>query len=457
MFSKPITLNLIFCWILLFQLRGVAQESTILNTYIKEGLANNATLKTQQFDVEKAVKALEQAQTLFKPQVSFQMQYTLAAGGRTQALPIGDLLNEAYSTLNQLTQTNNFPQVENQNINFLPNHFHDTKIRTMYPILNKEIVYNREIKKELITVEQAKINVYKRELVKNIKMAYIQYLQAVHVVDIYKNALGLVHENLRVNQKLVKNDIATRTVVLKAESEVSKIENSIVEAENNVKNAAAYFNFLLNKTLNTPIERDNNMVKMTGMTPPQLTNDFEVKREEFQQIKGGQRANSLVLKMNEAYKTPKIGAALDLGFQGFGFKLWDKQAYGLLGLQMEVPLYSAGANKLKIEQTQLDLKKLSAQNDEVLKQIQLQIQIAQTNLETAQRALKVNDAEVVSAREYYRLMERRYREGQALQIELTDARTQLTAAELKQTLAQYAVLLRGVELERATGSYEIRN
>jgi outer membrane protein TolC len=327
----------------------------------------------------------------------------------------------------------------------------------MYPILNKEIVYNREIKKELITVEQAKINVYKRELVKNIKMAYIQYLQAVHVVDIYKNALGLVHENLRVNQKLVKNDIATRTVVLKAESEVSKIENSIVEAENNVKNAAAYFNFLLNKTLNTPIERDNNMVKMTGMTPPQLTNDFEVKREEFQQIKGGQRANSLVLKMNEAYKTPKIGAALDLGFQGFGFKLWDKQAYGLLGLQMEVPLYSAGANKLKIEQTQLDLKKLSAQNDEVLKQIQLQIQIAQTNLETAQRALKVNDAEVVSAREYYRLMERRYREGQALQIELTDARTQLTAAELKQTLAQYAVLLRGVELERATGSYEIRN
>jgi outer membrane protein len=456
MFYKPITFILTLFLVFTFQLRGVSQESAVLNTYIKEGLANNATLKTQQFDVEKAVKALEQAQTLFKPQINFQMQYTLAAGGRTQPLPIGDLLNNVYSTLNDLTQTNNFPQVENQNIKFLPNHFHDTKIRTTYPILNKEIVYNREIKKELITVEQAKINVYKRELVKNIKMGYIQYLQALQVVDIYKNALGLVNENLRVNQKLVKNDIATRAVVLKAESEVSKIENSIVEAENNVKNAAAYFNFLLNKPLDSAIERDTNILKNQNI-PPQLAGDIELKREEFQQIKGGQRANSLVLKMNEAYKTPKIGAALDLGFQGFGFKIWDNQAYGLLGLQMEVPLYTAGANKLKIEQTQLDLKKLDAQNAEVLKQIELQIQISQTNLETAQRALKVNDAEVASAREYYRLTERRYREGQALQIELTDAQTQLTAAELKQTLAQYAVLLRGVDLERTTASYEIRN
>ena len=449
---------------LLFILRGVslnAQQNNVLDKYIKEGLANNASLKTQSFDLEHSFTALEEAKTLFMPRVNFQMQYTLAAGGRSIEFPIGDLLNPVYNSLNKLTQTNNFRNQDNQTIKFLPNNFHDTKVHAVYPILNKEIYYNREIKKELISVEQAKINVYKRELVKNIKMAYVQYWQANQAVTIYKNALGLVQENLRVNEKLVKNQVATNAPVLKAKMEVSKVENSIVEAENNVKNAAAYFNFLLNKPLDSTIEADSEIQNPTFgiVTSPQYLkqnpNEIQAKREEFAQIQGGQRAIALQKKMNQDYQTPKIGAALDVGFQGYGFKVWDKQAYALLGLQMDIPLYTANANKLKMQQNEIDLKKMQAQSAEVLQQIQLQIQIAQTNLSTAKEAFKVNDAELISSKEYYRLTERRYREGQALQIEVVDARTQMTTAELKRSLAQFTVLMRAIELERADASYKL--
>ncbi len=436
-----------------------SQKNTVLDTYIQEGLTNNASLKTAQFDIERSMNALEQAKTLFMPQVNFQMQYTLAAGGRSQSLPIGDLLNPVYSTLNKITQSNSFPSIENQAIKFLPNNFHETKIRATYPLLNNEIYYNREIKKELISIEQAKVQVYKRELVKNIKMAYIQYLQANQALEIYKNALGLVRETERLNQKLVKNQVATQAVVLKAQVEVAKVENSIFEIENQIKNAAAYFNFLLNKPLDTKIEIDATIINSLN-TPPQYfaqkTADLLQKREEFAQIKGGERALILQKEMNEKYKTPKIGAFVDGGFQGFGFKIWDKQAYVLAGASLEMPLYNAGNSKLKIQQSQIELRKVAAQRDEILQQMQLQTQIAQTNLETAQKALTVNEAEVTAAREYYRLTDKRYREGQALQIELTDARTQMTAAELKQSWARYAVLLKMVELERAIGGYEMK-
>lgn len=454
--------NIRFATFLLLILRGLsldAQQSTILDTYIKDGLTNNAGLKTQQFDIERSYAALEEAKTLFLPRVNFQVQYTLAVGGRNIQFPIGDLLNPVYSTLNKLTQSNNFGQLENQNINFLPNNFHDTKVHAVYPILNKEIYYNREIKKELISIEQAKINVYKRELVKSIKLAYVQYAQANHAVGIYKNALNLVRENLRVNEKLVKNDVATNASVLKAKMEISKVENSIIEAENNTKNAAAYFNFLLNKPLDSKINLDNDMInpKSEKNAPPQYlvqnSTELQAKREEFAQIQGGQRAIELQKKMNEAYKSPKLGASFDVGFQGFGFKIWDKQAYGLLGLQLDVPLYTGKIEKTKIQQNVLELKKMQAQTTEVLQQIQLQIQVAKTNVETALEAFKVNDAELVSSKEYYRLTERRYREGQALQIEVVDARTQMTMAELKRSLAQFTVLIREIELERAEASY----
>jgi outer membrane protein len=453
--------QLIFLFLILRGVTLEAQQSAILDTYIKEGLANNASLKTQQFDIEKSYAALEEAKTLFLPRVNFQVQYTLAAGGRNIQFPIGDLLNPVYNTLNKLTQSNNFQNLENQNINFLPNNFHDTKLHAVYPILNKEIFFNREIKKELISIEQAKVNVYKRELVKNIKLAYVQYAQANHAVIIYKNALNLVRENLRVNEKLVKNEVATNASVLKAKMEISKVENSIIEAENNTKNAAAYFNFLLNKPLDSKIDLDESILNPQSSTPlpPQYltvnSTDLQAKREEFAQIQGGERAISLQKKMNEAYKSPKLGASFDAGFQGFGFKIWDKQAYGLLGLQLDIPLYTGKIEKTKIQQNAIELKKMQAQTTEVLQQIQLQIQVAKTNLETALEAFKVNDAELISAKEYYRLTDRRYKEGQALQIEVVDARTQMTTAELKRSLAQFTVSMREIELERATASYRI--
>ena len=458
---KPIYFSLLVFHFFLLPPSVFSQKNTVLYSYIREGLTNNAALKTAQFDVEHSLNALEQAKTLFMPQVNFQMQYTLAAGGRSQSLPIGDLLNPVYGTLNRLTQSNNFPTIENQSIKFLPNNFHDTKIHATYPIINREIYYNREIKKELISTEKAKIQVYKRELVKNIKTAYIQFLQASQAVDIYKNALVLVRESERFNQKLVKNQVATQAVVLKAQVEVAKVENSINEAENQAKNAAAYFNFLINKPLDTQIEVDSLFVKTHSDSdiPPQYNSikkeNLLQKREEFAQIGSGERVFALQKAMNEKYKQPKISAFMDGGFQGYGFKIWDKQAYVLAGAQIEIPLYTAGNNKLKIEQSNIELQKITAQRDEVLEQMQLQIQMAQTNLETAQHALKVNEAELNAAREYYRLTDRRYREGQVLQLELTDARTVLTAAELKQSLAQYTILLKMVELERVVAGYDL--
>jgi outer membrane protein len=452
-----------FLLFILFLLRGAsetnAQQSLILDGYIKEGLLSNMALKTQQFDLEKSYIALQEAETLFKPRVNFQTQYSLAVGGRSIEFPLGDLLNNAYSTLNKLTKTNDFPQLQNQSVKFLPNNFHDTKLHAVYPLVNKEIFYNREIKKELITIEQAKIKVYKRELVKTVKMAYIQYLQAQQAVTIYKNALVLVNENLRVNQKLVKNDVATNAQVLKAQTEVSKVQNNIVEAENNAKNAAAYFNFLLNKPFETEITIDEKLTETLYPTensfPLQQAAELQQKREEFAQIQGGQRATALVLKMSEAFKKPKMGLLLDAGFQGYLPRIWDKQAYALLGFQLDMPLYNANVNKLKAQQSQIELNKLDAQNAEVLQQIQLQIQVAQTNFNTAKEALKVNDAEKTSSAEYYRLTERRFREGQALQIELVDARTQMTMAELKRSLAHFTVLMRMIELERAEASYQM--
>ena len=78
------------------------QAQQVLDTYIKEGLANNLVLQDKNASLEQSLLALKDAKSFFIPSVDFGASYTLAEGGRTIAFPVGDLLNPVYSTLNKV-------------------------------------------------------------------------------------------------------------------------------------------------------------------------------------------------------------------------------------------------------------------------------------------------------------------------------------------------------------------
>lgn len=434
-------------------LNAGATGQTILDNYIRRGLDSNLALKQKNFDIGKARLDLKRAQSLFYPQANFLSQYTLASGGRTQDIPIGDLLNGVYSTLNQLTGSPKFPQVSNQTIQFLPNDFHDTRVEVSMPVYNKQIKYNREIKEELINSQQAEADAYRRELVRSVKEAYFRFLQAGKAVEIYTNALGLVNENLRVSEKMVNNGVATREIVLRARAQVSQVQTSLTEARNNRQNAAAYFNFLLNQPLNDAIATDSTVLEQLDISIPP-TVDLPAHREELTRLRSLQKVTNTNLKLNRSYRMPVVNAFYNVGYQGFGFKFNNEQFYQLGGLQLQWPLFRANDNKYKIRQAELDADALATKYKEVEQQLSLQVQTSYNNYRSAVQTLQSVSDEVQSSTETYRLTERRFREGQALQIELIDARTQLTNSQLRYSLAQLAALTRSAELEYATASYK---
>jgi outer membrane protein len=429
-----------------------AAAQTNLDNYVKQGLEGNLALHQRSFDLQQAQLDLKRAKTLFYPQASFNSQYTVASGGRKQDIPIGDLLNNVYSTLNQMTGQAKFPQVNNQSISFLPNNFHDTRVEVSMPIINSDIYYNKAIKQELIHTQQADIDIYKRELVQHIKEAYYQYLQAGKAVDIYKNALALVSENLRVSEKFLQNNMTTKETVLRAKAQVSQVKASLIGAENQQLNAAAYFNCLLNQQLDAPIATDSTLFEKINTTAT-AEPDVPVRREELAKLQSVQKATGTSIKLNRAYLIPKLNAFYHVGYQGFGFKFNSDQFYQLGGLQLQWDLFKGNDNKYRIKQSQLQLEALNTQYKDVEQQLTLQVRTSLNNYRSAIQTMEAVSDEVQSSQETYRFTERRFREGQALQIELIDARTQLTSAQLNYSLAQLAVLTRTAELERATASY----
>ncbi|MEZ4961787.1 MAG: TolC family protein [Saprospiraceae bacterium] len=415
-----------------------------LDTYIRQGIAGNHSLKEQEFLLQKNMLALQEAKRMFFPEVSFGTTYTLAAGGRKIEIPVGDLVNPVYATLNQLTQSNMFPQLENIEETFLPNNFYDARFRIRQPILNKEIGINKSIKAAQIDLKKEEIQVYKRELVKDIKTAYFQYQQAGEAVRIYESALELLAENQRVNESLLRNDKIIPSVLTRTAGEIANVKAQMLDAQNKQKNAAAYFNFLINRDLEAPIEQEP-----AGELPGILQNG---QREELVQLETAGRINALVVDLENAYKVPDVGLQLDLGSQNFDFK-WG--GYVLAGLSVEVPIWAANRNKLQVQQAQMDVLATGEKKLAVEQQIALQAKVANNDYLAAIEIWRSYDTELAGARRVYNDTFRRYKEGLANNIELLDARTQITTKELQQSVAFYNILIKHAELERSVAAYPL--
>lgn len=442
----------LFHFLILLGLVGPLHAQTqdeLLTNYIQLAIESNHALKQQDFLLQKNVKALEEAEKLFYPEVGFGANYTVAVGGRNIQFPVGDLLNPVYSTLNQITGTSAFPQIENVDEQFFPNNFYDARFRIIQPLVNREIYFNKKIKAEQINLKEAEIKVYKRELVRDVKTAYFRFQQASEALKIYDNALELLAENQRVNESLVRNDKAIPSVLLRVESEITNVEAQKNQAEATQKNAQAYFNFLLNRDLSSEIEIEETTSLDESIA---ITAAGGGQREELEQLATAQKMNALLTEMESSYRIPKVGAQIDVGSQNFDFE-WG--GYILGGLSVEVPIYAGGRNKLQIEQAQLDGMAITENIRQVENQIELQVETTRNTILAELETYRSYEDQKENAERQYRDTFRRYREGVSNYIEVLDARTQVTNIELQRNVAKYNVLIQEAEMERVLAAYPI--
>ncbi|UUF13082.1 MULTISPECIES: TolC family protein [Flavobacterium] len=425
---------------------GYAQNK--LETYIQTGLKNNEVIRQHNFDISKSMYALKEARALFYPTVSLNGSYTKAEGGRTIDIPIGDMLNPVYSTLNQITNSNAFPMLENQSVLINPDNFYDAKIHTTMPLLNFEIIYNKRIKTQQTTLQKIELEIYQRELVKEIKIAYYKYLQSVEGIKIYEDALALVKENQRVNQALFKNEKINRTAVLRSENEVIRIQANLETARQTSNNARSYFNFLLNQKLDTAIETDQSEAPSIEVLSENTQN-----REELQKLTQAKEINENVSKLNKSYWLPKVSGFADFGIQDFDFEADKNSRYYFAGVGLEWNIFSGNKNKWKLKQVEEDSKKIISQTDNVKQQLLLQFQVSQNNLKSALEQFYADKNQKQSAKKYNDDITKLYKEGQAIYIELLDAQNQWVNAQLNTNISLYNSWIAFAELERANATF----
>lgn len=440
-----------FLWLFLLAIGARAQQG--LDGYIAEGLSNNLVLKERTISLAQAQTQLRDAQSLFLPSVNFNGSYTSGEGGRYFDFPLGDIVNPAYTALNQLTQSNAFPQFENAQAYLNPKNFYDAHVRTSMPLVNTDLIYNRRIHTEQVMMKEYEADIYRRDLVKEIKSAFFNYLNALEAVKIYENAAALLEESVRVNQSLKENGKALPAQVIRAENELRSMQSQIAAAKNQSTKAAQYFNFLLNKPLDSSIDATYEVKSGLDAAQRAALSEEVGLREELKLMESAVNIRAHAVKMKEWTFAPKVNAFVDLGSQALQWKVDDRSRYYLLGVSVDVPIFNGGRNTRAIQLAKLDMD--AARNQQQLVNLQLGLgkSIARENLRSALEQKASAETQLSSAQTYFRLIDNGYRQGVNTFIEFLDARSQLTAATLLLNVRTIEVLSAHAALERETATF----
>lgn len=426
---------------------------SVLEAYLKQGVASNLQLQQEELNYQRSIQGLAIARSYFMPNLLVNANYTLAGGGRTIQFPVGDLLNPVYATLNQITGSDRFPQIANVNEQLAPNNFHETTLRVIQPIFNPEIYFGYKAQKDLVTVQQAQKLAYENELKYNILAAYYQYWQTAEALQVIENGQRILREALRVNQTLVNTEKATRDAVYNTEYEISKLQQQHAEMVRNRDVGQAYFNFLLNRPLSDAIFKDTLAMAIALQAGPDLSAmqaQALQQRHEVKQLQHALHANGQLMALNRnSAAMPKVVAVGDAGYQGFGYTFNNTQDYWLVQFRLTWDIFKGGEKRARTQQARIDYQMMENRLAQTRQQIEWQVMQAYRALQAAEQSYQTVQSGEKSAEKSFRIIQSKYREGQAILLEFLDAQNKLTTARINVSITQYELLRAQAALQKA--------
>lgn len=426
----------------------------VVEALVAEGLQRNLGLAGEQLDLDRASEALREARASLRPQLELQARYTRSEGGREIDVPIADLLNPVYATLEQLAPGSGFPQLEQTRFALLREREQDTRLslrQLLYAPAASAQVRRRAAEQ---AAQAAQLEGFRRELARDIRIAYYDWSRARAGLGIVEASLAVLAENVRVSQALFDNGKVTRDQVLRAEAERLSLEQDHSRARAQVALARRYLNFLLDWPLDQDIAHG-----MAGLAPElpalvvpevaELERAALLGRQELLRLDAAVQAADAAEAAARGERMPLLLAQVELGIQGEDYAFGSGYNQAVASLVLSVPIADGGARRARQAQARLAAERLRIDRALAERSVRLQLRESLERLQTALSGYESAKAQVEAASEAFRIASRKRDEGAISQVEFIDAERASSRAELNLNLTRFDVLIRRAELAYA--------
>ena len=440
-----------------------------LQQVVDDALAANLELAAGTASVQQRLAALDQARARYLPVLDAVARYSVADGGRTIDIPVGDLLNPVYATLDELLvsagQPPRFPRIRNERIELLRSPEQETKLVLLQPVYEPRLGPTVEAGRQDLTRAEADLAALRARVVRDTRQAYYRWLASEQALLVIEATRDLAQANLDANESLYRNGRITRDLVFRAEADVLEIEQQRIAAASGVRIAQSYVNLLRNAPLAAPLPRaeiDTATVERfrTGLVRRLAGRPLDTvllqelatqSRAELRSLDAAVATGEARQDLARAAFKPTLAFGAEAGIQGEEYGFGDDQRYALASVILRWNAFRGGADRAALNEARAFTEELRAVRELASQQVRLEVQQALETLEVAEASLETAEKRTAAAAGAFRIASRKRDLGQINQAEFIDARRANTEALLNLNRVRAEFLARLAELEYAVG------
>ncbi len=301
-------------------------------------------------------------------------------------------------------------------------------------------------------------NKVRNQLIQDVTIAYLDVLRSTAFLKVANAAADNAEERHRIAAAQHKAGTGTRFDVLRSETDMANARQAVLSAGNRVALAIAAANSVLGFDQNTPLELEP-VVEPQESKVPELSALIEEayrNRPESLQATAGISAAEKGHVLASRDQMPTLGLAWNLQYTPDTGAFGRESSWSLVA-RARIPIFDGGVSAARRSQALADIAAARQDRVRALDGIALEVRQSYLSLSDALERRAVADAALVQAEEAYRLAKVRFTSGITATpggsplLEISDAQTALTQAQINQLNAQYDIRLAEVRLRRSVG------
>jgi len=316
------------------------------------------------------------------------------------------------------------------------------------------ITSNYRLEKLGVDLSKTNTEVVKRDIVLEVREGYFNILRAEKFLSVSQQAVKQFEVQLEVTKAFFEVGIVAKNDVLQAEVRLANARQGLVKAENDLAVAKSYFNTLLRREINAPLD----VVDILEYKPFVLLTE-ECIEEALQKRPEIKTAELNIDQAKESVKIARSGFFPTINLTGAYNRLseepglmgdirserWSVQALATFTLwDWRKIAYKVGESKVKV--TQAEDSKV-----QLLEGITLEVKQDYLNMVQSEKNIGVAEKAIEQAEENLRMNEERYKYQVATATDVLDAVTLLAQARMNYYTALSDFNIAKARLERAMG------
>jgi len=451
-----------FILLQLLNLRSIAQEikSFSLKEAQQYALENNYDIKNAGIDVKIAEKRVKENLALGLPQINAKANYNYYIDIPTTLMP--DFLTPAVMGVNDniygLEPIVDVPEgTQYFEAQFGTKHNATLGAELSQLIFSGQYIVGVMASKAYVGLIEGSLQKSEIEIKDAIARSYYPVIILQENKKVFDSTLASLNKMLYETEEYYKSGFLEDTDVDQLKLLISDMETTITNIDNQLEIANNMLKYQMGIKADEEIEATESLNDLLAEVNRNylLNTAFNYSDHiDYKMLKDQEKMAVLQLKLKKSEYYPTLMGYYayqeDAMRDKFNFTASDQNWYTsqFLGVQLDIPIFSSGNRKYKVQQAKLELQKINIMDDQLKQGLSLKVRTAKANFNNAYLIYMNKNMSRDNAEKIYQKTEIKYREGLSSSLELSQTYNQFLTAQIDYLTSILDLLNKKSEVEK---------